>query len=535
MAEILDIVDENDNVIDQRTRTEVHSSNKLIHRAAHVFVFNSKGELLLQKRSLKKKQYAGFWGDVAGHMDAGEEYEKAAGRELKEELGISARLEFLMKLRKDFKNDQEIITIFKCIHEGPFKPNPGEVEFVKFFPLEKIKEMMERGEDFTPGTRIALENLFKDVDSNIKLKVSAPGKLFLSGEWAILELGNPGIVAAVNKRVFVEIEKSREIEISVDDFSIKGVKASYDGKLTFKNATKEQEDRLVFMKGAIETTIKYLGKWEPFRIRSWGELSSAMVDGQQKKIGFGSSAASVVSTVGALLVLHGFDLKARETKDIAYKLSTIAHYFAQGKVGSAFDVAASTYGGIFVYKRFDPKWLVGQMESGKSVKQVTDSQWPGFLVENLKVPDGFRLLVAWTKESTSTVSFVKQMDVFKNSSPQEYKKLYDGIGALVADSIPAWKKQDWKKILQNLNRNEILLRELGQKSGVPIETGDLRKLSQIAEKAGAAGKLSGSGGGDCGIAVCFDQKTADKIIQEWEKAGLYPIDATVDYSGVKVN
>ncbi len=365
------------------------------------------------------------------------------------------------------------------------------------------------------------------------IKVSAPGKLFLSGEWAVLELGNPGIVAAVNKRVFVEIEKSKEIEMSVDDFGIKGVKAGFDGKLAFKNATKEQEDRLAFMKGAIETTLKYIGKWQPFRIHSWGEMSSAIVDGQQRKIGFGSSAASVVSTVGAILALHGYDLKKRETKDLVYKLSTIAHYFAQGKVGSAFDVAASTYGGIFVYKRFDPKWLIGQMETGRTVKQVTDSHWPGFMAENLSIPKDFRLLVAWTKESASTVNLVKEMDKFKASNPSEYKRLYDSIASLVADSIPAWKSQERKKIMQNLNRNELILRELGQKSGLPIETGDLRKLSDIAQRAGAAGKLSGAGGGDCGIAVCFDSDTADRIVKEWEKTGLYPIDATVDYSGVK--
>lgn len=364
------------------------------------------------------------------------------------------------------------------------------------------------------------------------IKTSAPGKLFLSGEWAILELGNPGIVAAVNKRVFVDIDKSKEIEISVDDFGIKGVKASFDGKLSFKNATKEQEDRLVFMKGAIETTLKYLGTWKSFSIHSWGEMSSAIVGGQQKKIGFGSSAAAVVSTVGAILAFHGKDLEKRETKDLVYKLSTIAHYFAQGKVGSAFDVAASTYGGIFIYKRFDPKWLVGQMESGKTVKQVADLQWPGFLAEQLKIPDGFRLLVAWTKESASTVNLVKLMDEFKNSNPREYKRLYDSIASLVSDSIPAWKMADIKKIMQNLNRNEIILRELGQKSNLPIETGDLKKLSEIAQKNGAAGKLSGAGGGDCGIAVCFDTKTAAKINEEWKKAGLYPIDATIDYMGV---
>jgi phosphomevalonate kinase len=338
----------------------------------------------------------------------------------------------------------------------------------------------------------------------------------------------------VNKRVFVEIDKSSEIEISVDDFSIKGIKATFDGKLSFSNATKEQEDRLVFMKGAIETTLKYLGKWQPFRIHSWGEMSSAIVDGQQKKIGFGSSAASVVSTVGAILALHGHDLEKRETKDVVYKLSTIAHYFAQGKVGSAFDVAASTYGGIFVYKRFDPKWLVSQMEAGKSVREVVDSAWPGFMSESLAIPKDFRLLVAWTKESASTVNLVKEMEKFKASSPHEYKRIYDSIASLVAEFIPAWKSSDTMRIIRNLNRNELLLRELGQKSGLPIETGDLRKLSDIAQKNGAAGKLSGAGGGDCGIAVCFDQNTADKIIQEWEKAGLYPIDATVDYDGAKV-
>lgn len=88
MTELLDIVNENDKVIGQKPRNEVHSSNEFIHRAAHVFVFNYRGEILLQKRSLKKEQYAGFWGDIAGHIDSGEGYEESARRELKDEVGI---------------------------------------------------------------------------------------------------------------------------------------------------------------------------------------------------------------------------------------------------------------------------------------------------------------------------------------------------------------------------------------------------------------------------------------------------------------
>ena len=160
MPEIIDIVNENDEVIGQRERGEAHANN-LLHRAAHVFVFNSKGELLLQKRSMEKKQYAGFWGDIAGHIDAGESYERAAARELKEEAGIKGRLEFLMKFRKHYDKDQEIIAVYKCMHGGPFKPDPEEIEFVRFFPLKEVKKMLARGESFTPGAKIALEKYLK--------------------------------------------------------------------------------------------------------------------------------------------------------------------------------------------------------------------------------------------------------------------------------------------------------------------------------------------------------------------------------------
>jgi isopentenyl-diphosphate delta-isomerase type 1 len=160
MAEIIDIVDEEDNVKGQMERDEAHDRS-FIHRAAHVFIFNSKGELLLQKRSMKKRQYAGFWGDVAGHMDAGESYEAAAARELKEEVGIKAKLEFLMKFRKSYPQDQEFVVVYRAVHEGPFKADPEEVEFVKFFPLSRIAEMLKRGESFTPGAKLALEEYLR--------------------------------------------------------------------------------------------------------------------------------------------------------------------------------------------------------------------------------------------------------------------------------------------------------------------------------------------------------------------------------------
>ncbi|MBI4176437.1 MAG: phosphomevalonate kinase, partial [Candidatus Aenigmarchaeota archaeon] len=288
------------------------------------------------------------------------------------------------------------------------------------------------------------------------IKVSAPGKLFLSGEWAVLEMGNPGLVAAVDKRVYAEIEEQQHlsynpyISITVDDFNIRNVRASFDGdRLNYVDEIADEEkNRLIFIKGAIETALKYIQKCMPFRIRSWGEMSQIKLEtGEAKKIGFGSSAAAVVATVAAILAFHGMDIEKRHTKDIIYKLSAMAHYFAQGKVGSAFDVAASTYGGVFVYKRFDPLWLVERMEKKEDVKNIAESEWPGFHVEELDIPEGFSLAIAWTKEEASTSAMIKQMDNFKKENPEEYKKVYNDIGKLVSEIIARWKKNEKERII----------------------------------------------------------------------------------------
>lgn len=371
------------------------------------------------------------------------------------------------------------------------------------------------------------------------IKVSAPGKLFLSGEWAVLEVGNPGIVTSVNKRVFAEIEEADNISVTIDDFGIKDLGAEFDGnELKWDRELSEKEIKdTQFIKGSIETALKYLGDGakKGFRLRSWGEQSQVEIDGEARKVGFGSSAASVVATIAGVLALNGEDISQRGVKDKIYKLSATAHYFVQGKVGSAFDVAASTYGGIFVYKRFDPKWLLGKLEGGEDLKDVIDQEWSSFEVEELEIPEGFNLSIGWTKESASTSAMVKQLNEWAKTNQDEYKRLFDQIAGLVKEIISAWKEKNTDKVLELLRKNEDLLRELGEKSGVNIETPDLKKLSEIANSNGAAGKLSGAGGGDCGIAISFNNEVAEKVKTEWQNSGLYIIDATVDYNGVKAD
>src|SRR6185503_11007000 len=88
-VEYFDVVNERDEVIDRRSRPDVHRLG-LRHRAVHVLVFNRRGELFLQKRSLRKDCFPGAWdSSAAGHLDRGEDYDACALREVREELGIT--------------------------------------------------------------------------------------------------------------------------------------------------------------------------------------------------------------------------------------------------------------------------------------------------------------------------------------------------------------------------------------------------------------------------------------------------------------
>src|SRR5436190_19918480 len=87
--EIFDVVDQGDRVIGREARAEVHRRG-LLHRAVHVLVFNSRGEVFLQKRSMSKDTFPGAWDSFSsGHVSCGEDYGSCAVRELQEEVGLA--------------------------------------------------------------------------------------------------------------------------------------------------------------------------------------------------------------------------------------------------------------------------------------------------------------------------------------------------------------------------------------------------------------------------------------------------------------
>lgn len=149
--EIFDVVNEQDEVIGQAPRGEVHR-RKLRHRAVHVLIFNARGDLFLQKRSMKKDCYPGAWDSSAsGHLDHGEEYDVCAVREVHEELGVrlSSTPRRLFKIDSCAETGHEFVWIYQCEHEGPFELHPEEIERGGWFSPEHISRWMtERPEEF---------------------------------------------------------------------------------------------------------------------------------------------------------------------------------------------------------------------------------------------------------------------------------------------------------------------------------------------------------------------------------------------------
>jgi isopentenyl-diphosphate Delta-isomerase len=149
--EIFDVVNERDEAIGRATRKEVHATG-LKHRAVHVLVFNARGEVFLQKRSMLKDTARGKWdSSSSGHLDAGEDYDACAVRELREEIGLSVSQppRRLFKIDACQETGWEFCWVYRCESEGPFQLHPEEIETGEWYAPDTVtKWVAEKPRDF---------------------------------------------------------------------------------------------------------------------------------------------------------------------------------------------------------------------------------------------------------------------------------------------------------------------------------------------------------------------------------------------------
>lgn len=318
------------------------------------------------------------------------------------------------------------------------------------------------------------------------IRVSAPGKLMLFGEHAVV-YNRPCLVTAVDQRMgmIAEILNESVFELEAEDIKISGYKKS------MSDLGKGEIPR-----GAsfVEIAAKNFSEKYPLR----GGIRMTTKSEFSSQFGFGSSSASAVCTIKALSELLRIKLTPKEIFDLAYK--TVLDI--QGK-GSGFDVAAGIYGGTLYF-----------FTGGK-------------VIEPLRV-DELPVVVGYSGIKADTVTLINQVAEKAKKHPEIVENIYNQIEKIVERAKIELLKKNWEMVGILMNENQELLQELG------VSTERLDHMCEASLDAGAYGaKLSGAGGGDCMIALVPEEKR-EQVEKAIEKVGGMVIRIKPNIKGVGI-
>ncbi|MDR0922405.1 MAG: phosphomevalonate kinase [Lactobacillales bacterium] len=358
------------------------------------------------------------------------------------------------------------------------------------------------------------------------IEVSVPGKLFIAGEYAVVEAGYPAVVIAVDQFITVSLSKTEKVgsiqSSQYGDLPIKWVRRN--GELVLD----KRENPFHYILAAIRITENYAK--EIGRELGFFDLviSSELDNSKGRKYGLGSSGAVTVATVRALAQFY--ELEA--TDEIIYKLSALAHLAVQGN-GSTGDIAASVYTGWIAFSTFDKEWVEKRLET-ESLGELIHQPWPKLRIERLPVPKKLRLLIGWTGTPASTANLVDKVQQASETEKDYYQQFLDESKKIVEKLITGFKEKNITIIQQQITENRKLLKQLGKHFGVNIETKKLERMIELAKAHHGAAKSSGAGGGDCGVVFFKEKDGIIPLVNDWEKEGITPLPLHVYEKGENV-
>lgn len=353
------------------------------------------------------------------------------------------------------------------------------------------------------------------------IEVTAPGKLYIAGEYAVVEPGHPAIITAIDQFITIHVEPAKQNgsiqSAQYSDLPVRWTRRDNELVLDIR------ENPFHYILSAIHLIEKYAQEQGHdlafYNLKVTSELDSS----NGRKYGLGSSGAVTVGTVKALNEFYELKLSQLEI----FKLAALAHLMVQGN-GSCGDIAASCYGGWIAFSTFDHDWVLAKQKHA-SITELLQAAWPHLSIRQLEPPKDLRLLIGWTGSPASTSDLVDQVKESRERQEAAYQDFLRGSRDCVSEMIRGFDTEDVSLIQDMIRKNRQLLQSLTSVTGVTIETAALKNLCDLAETFGGAAKSSGAGGGDCGIVIVNQKSGILPLMSAWENAEITPLPLHVYY------
>lgn len=314
------------------------------------------------------------------------------------------------------------------------------------------------------------------------------GKLYWAGEYAILEPGQLALIKAIPIYMMADIKASDDYRLYSDMF-IYSVDMRPDSSYALIQETVALVEEYLTAQGV---------ELQSFSLDIRGKMER-----EGKKFGLGSSGSVVVLVIKAMLAFY----ERLADRELLFKLAS-AVLLKRGDNGSMGDIACIVSEDLVLYQSFNRETVAQWLEK-EDLKTVMERDW-GFSISSVEPALEFDFLVGWTKEVAVSSHMVKQIKDNMNSSFLQASK------EIVANLVKALEVGQEETIIDLLEQASQLLEGLSS----DIYTPSLRQLKDASRDLKAVAKSSGAGGGDCGIALSFDQDSTTLLKNCWVDLGI---------------
>lgn len=350
----------------------------------------------------------------------------------------------------------------------------------------------------------------------MKTVASAPGKLVLLGEYAVL-FGAPALVMAVDRRAVASVEDSTTPGVTIDapDVFPHPVRLVPDNGALCCTSGDEAAQAVTLVSGLVQGMLA-AGMLDADRLALQLKLDTSAFfftagDGRRDKLGLGSSAALTVALASALAMHAGHAERLADRSAWLQQLLAWHREFQHGR-GSGLDVAASLYGGVIRY------------QLGPDGADAQAARWPAAL----------QRLVIWSGKSASTSRFLAALDAWRSGSPERFSELMDELKHLAGQGLAAAAADDAGELLRIVAAFETVLQRLGEAAKIPIVTTEHARIRQTAADAGCQYKPCGAGGGDLGLALARSESGLAALRAALPGIGAAVVDLAEEVAGLRV-